>query len=342
MSQIPEPIRKTDGVYYLIRYLSTSKTGLTVDEIVDDINRSEKTVRRYLEEIENNILDINLIKERGPDRKYRYKVENFAVPFGPLVFSAYEILALYFVRGFAHFKDFNFIHKHISAVFNTIELSSKEDKERTGDNFQERVSKLFILPKELGGKVYKDQIQLECIEMLINAALDHKVCEISYGAADNQNKYKVAPLHFFNYRDAIYLLSKNVELSDAYSKNYMTNLALHRIQDVKVLEDKFEYPKELDIKSHFKSNSFNFVDETHNIKLKFSEEIREYILEREWYPNQEIKTNLDGSVNLEFESDLNLIIISWIKSFGSLVEVLEPKKLRKKIIEDLETNLKQY
>lgn len=342
MSRIPEPIGKPDGMYYLIECLSNHRSGMTVQEIVHDIQRSEKTVRRYLEDIDNNYLDIDLLKERGPDRKYRYKIEKHAAPFRPLVFNAYEILSLFFIRGFAHFKDVNFIQQNLLSVFDKIELSAKEAKARSGNNFQERVSSLFVLPKELGGRVYNDEGELDCLNKLIEAALDHRVCNISYGTGKDIRNYKIAPLHFFNYRDAIYLLTMNIDLTEEHSKKILTTLALHRVKAVRLLDERFDYPYELDLENEFKSNSFNFADEVHNIKLKFPAHTREYILEREWYPNQTSKVQKDGSLILEFESDLNLIVQGWIRGFGPDVEVLEPKELRKTIISDLKKNLKQY
>ncbi|TFG75522.1 MAG: WYL domain-containing protein [Thermodesulfobacteriales bacterium] len=134
----------------------------------------------------------------------------------------------------------------------------------------------------------------------------------------------------------------NIDLSEQLSEKTLTTLALHRVKAVRLLDEKFDYPYELDLKNEFKSNSFNFADEVHNIRLKFPARTREYILEREWYPNQTSKVQKDGSPILEFESDLNLIVQGWIRGFGPDVEVLEPLVLRKKIIEDLKTNLNQY
>lgn len=342
MNYIDETIAKFDAFYYLVEHLAGSNNGLTEDEISEKLGKSKKTVRRYLESIECSIFGLDLLKERGPDRRYRYRVEKHATPFRPLVLNANEILSLYFIRGFAHFKDVSFVQQNLLGVFDKIKLSAKEAKERSGYDFYEKVSNLFVLPKELGGKIYNDEGEVDSLNNLVLGALSHKVCEISYGSSNEIKKYLIGPLHFFNYRDAIYLLAKNIELSEAYSKDIFTNLALHRVNKVIVLDDSFEYPKKFNVKKHFKSNSFNFEDEVHSIKLKFPARTKEYILEREWYPNQSSKVQKDGSLILEFESDLNLMVKGWIRGFGPDVEVLEPLELRKKIIEDLKKNLKQY
>lgn len=341
MNYLGETLGRFDRFYYLIEYLANLNTGLTVEEMAEETEKNEKTIRRDLDSIQA-IFGLNLIKERGPDRKFRYRIEKHAVPFRPLVFNIDEILSLYFIRGFAHFKDISLIHKNINEIFKKIKLEAVEAKKRSGNNFHERVCNLFILPKELGGKVYNEESKIDFLKKLIEAALDLKICEITYGSGDSSKKYKIAPLHFFNYRDAIYLLTKNIEMSDKYSKNIFTDLALHRVKNVKVLKEDFVYPTSLDLKKHFKSGSFNFADEVHEITLRFPAKMKDYVLERDWYPNQRIELQKDGSVIMTFESDLNMILIGWIRGFGSDVEVIETKELRERIVNDLKESLGKY
>ena len=341
MHYLEDTLGKFDRIYYLIEYLANLNTGLTVEDMAEETGKNVKTIRRDLESIKA-IFGLDLIKERGLDRKFRYRIEKRAVPFRPLVLNIYEIISLYFIRGFAHFKDVSLVHKNINELFKKIKLESVEAKKRSGNNFHERVCNLFILPKELGGKVYNEEVKIDFLQKLIEAAIDLKICEITYGSGESNNKYKIAPLHFFNYRDAVYLLTKNIELSNNYSKNIFTNMALHRVKNVNVLNEHFEYPKDLDLKKHFKSGSFNFADEVHRVTLKFPPKIKDYILERDWYPNQKMDLQKDGSVIMTFESDLNMITVGWIRGFGSDVEVMEPKELRDNIVKDLKENLRQY
>ncbi len=341
MHYLEDSLGKFDRIYYLIEYLANLNTGLTVEDMAEKTGKNVKTIRSDLESIKA-IFGLDLIKERGPDRKFKYRIEKHAVPFRPLVLNLYEIISLYFIRGFAHFKDVSLVHKNINELFKKIKLESVEAKKRSGNNFHERVCNLFILPKELGGKVYNEEVKIDFLQKLIEAAIDYRICEITYGSGESNNKYKIAPLHFFNYRDAVYLLTKNIELSKNYSKNIFTNLALHRIKGIKVLDQDFEYPTDLDLKKHFKSGSFNFADEVYRVTLKFPPKIKDYIFERDWYPNQEMEVQKDGSVIMSFESDLNMITVGWIRGFGSDVKVLEPKELRDNIRKDLKENLRQY
>lgn len=339
LNSLPEPIGKFDAFYYLIEHLASINVGLTVKEISENIGKSEKTVRRYLDSIEKSILGIELEKERDSNRNFRYRVKKHEVPFRPLLLNSYEVIALNFIRGFSHFKDFPFISNNVESVFNKISISASETKEKSGNDFQERVSKIFIMPKQLGGKVYNKKEELLFIKRLIEAALEYKVCNLVYGIGENSKNYKIAPLHFFNYRDAIYIIAKDINDSEYKYKNF----ALHRMKKVVILQDEsFKYPSDFNVKKYFKSNVFNIEGEKHTIKLKFAPHSKDYILEREWFPNQKEDVLNDDSIVLEFESDINMILIGWIRGFGPDVEVLEPKELRNKIINDVKETLKIY
>jgi predicted DNA-binding transcriptional regulator YafY len=118
---------------------------------------------------------------------------------------------------------------------------------------------------------------------------------------------------------------------------------VHKIRDARVLENEYvEYPSEFNVERYFEMDLFNFEEERQRIKLKFPPHTRDNILERECYPNQKELLLQDGSVVISFESDLNMILIGWIRGFGPDVEVLEPPELREIMIKDLEQNLNQY
>ncbi len=343
MIEIPEPIGKYDRFYYLIEYLSTHKTGVTVDEIAKAVMKSTKTVRRDLTAMDTGILDIDVIKERGPDRKYKYRVEKHATIFRPLLLSTYEVLALYFIRGFAHFKDNPFINHHLGKVFDKIDISVEKNDKGFGNEFFNRVSKLFILPRELGGKVYSRTNELNILEIIIEAAINYQICEIKYVKKNKENIYRIAPLHFFNYRDAIYILSMNLNETDEDGQHKIITLALHRVRSVDLVKSgNFEYPYDFNLEYYLRFGLFNFEGEQCRVKLKFSPEISDYILDREWYPNQKNEIAKDGSVIISFASEINLILLGWIRGFGSRVEVLEPPELRKEVVDDLKQNLKVY
>ncbi|RPJ06520.1 MAG: WYL domain-containing protein [Deltaproteobacteria bacterium] len=70
------------------------------------------------------------------------------------------------------------------------------------------------------------------------------------------------------------------------------------------------------------------------VKVKFHSDIAPWIRERRWRPSQETKEHDDGSATLTFKVAGTWEIKRWIMSFGSSAKVLEPKELRKEILEE--------
>lgn len=120
--------------------------------------------------------------------------------------------------------------------------------------------------------------------------------------------------------------------------------ALSRIQNIKILNEKFEIPKSFNL-SKYVDLSFGIWANKENpieYELLFTSEINTYILEREWHSNQVIKQNEDGSVLLKFKSNQKQQVLSWVLSFGKNVTVLNPPELIEKVKEELKESLKKY
>ena len=91
-----------------------------------------------------------------------------------------------------------------------------------------------------------------------------------------------------------------------------------------------------------KANMFKFESEKHKISLRFYEGARDYVLERQWFPNQEEELSDDGTLILTFENEINLMLLGWIRGFGPDVEVLGPEILRDRTIKELKESRKNY
>lgn len=338
MSGTFEPESRSDRLFKMVDWLSDIRYGKTVQQIAEAMDTSVKTIRRDLNAIDKN-MGIQLIRERGPDRKFRYRIKKESTRFRFPSLNTYEILSLYFIRGFSHFRDIPFVQKNLSGVFSKI----NDTKAVSGNEFLTRISNLFIMPRELGGRVLVNWHNMNFLESLISSALYFSVCEIVYESGAGEKKFRVGVLHFFNYRDAVYILGMNMDKSEEEGDVVYINLAMHRIKDAKVIKNEtFEYPDDFDAETFFDSDIFCFDENKQTIRLKFVPHSRDYILEREWFPNQEVEQLNDGSVILTFESDVNMILTGWIRGFGPDVEVLEPEELRQQMIKDLQNNLEKY
>ncbi len=161
---------------------------------------------------------------------------------------------------------------------------------------------------------------------LVMAITGNRLCQVTYRAPSTQPRdksYKVLPLKLFTYQGAIYLMA----YTPTY-KNYL-NLNLHRLKGLKVLKETQEPPADFD-PERLENAAFGVYHSGKpvNFKLRFTDQVAEYIRERTWHPTQKIIDLPDGGLELTFRCVHSYEVTAWVMSWLEGVEVLAPKKLR--------------
>jgi predicted DNA-binding transcriptional regulator YafY len=78
------------------------------------------------------------------------------------------------------------------------------------------------------------------------------------------------------------------------------------------------------------------------VRIRFDRRWATYVKEHTWHPSQSLAPGPGGSVELSMEVGGTAELRSWILSFGSGAEVLEPASLRAEAARDLEAALARY
>ncbi len=111
--------------------------------------------------------------------------------------------------------------------------------------------------------------------------------------------------------------------------------SLGNIQKLEITKKTFVRPKDFN-PEQILGNAWRLIPgKPAHVKLKFSKDIGPWVSSRQWHKTQTIQELEDGSILLEFEVDGLSEINGWVLSFGSGVEVLEPKELRDEIREEV-------
>ena len=109
-------------------------------------------------------------------------------------------------------------------------------------------------------------------------------------------------------------------------------LPMHRFLKVKIMNEKVREPKgfDLDEFTHTNNLSFEFSKDLYTFKALFDYTAAVHLLETPLNGTQKVKLSKDGRLLVTARMTDTLQFEQWLKSFGSDVEVLGPKKLRKK------------
>ena len=159
----------------------------------------------------------------------------------------------------------------------------------------------------------------EIIEKIIKAKERRVICLLRYKAPGREEawEHRFAPGQIVAMSNTLYILGADVT-KDFVSIKHLTNLAIHRITDVTLTEKEFSFDLPL-------TNPQAFGLPWHDPKtfqIKFSAVCAEYIRERIWAENQMITNEPDGSLILEITTRSEPELMSWVRSFGELAQMV--------------------
>jgi predicted DNA-binding transcriptional regulator YafY len=181
----------------------------------------------------------------------------------------------------------------------------------------------------------------EHITTFIRAIQSKQVCEVTYHAPSNPQAktYSFAPIKLISYHEALYVTGWRVEDKGTPTPRHSIMLAVHRLKNVTTQARTFDIPMD----SGKKAELFGFMDlEKIRVKVKFDKETAAYIREREWSDDQEIQEFKNGNLVLQFTARSMPEVVSWVLGFGAHAMVMEPKKLKELIRDEISALAQSY
>jgi len=224
--------------------------------------------------------------------------------------------------------------KHIlNNLLNKISASSNISPEKLKRGFRDH---LFY--KISGTYRIKDGV----LQSILMGIINGNRVKFTYSPVFGDNdpfQLDVFPLLILFYKGNWYLLAKYKDFTRTYS--------LSRITDVKqtnVYEDYPELKKELRerIKKPYGIFINDFEENVVEVKLLFNKRFEKYISVYIIHPEQKLKHNDDGSVEVSFPSFISPELIGEILKFGSDVKVIAPRELQNEIKNTLKKIIALY
>jgi proteasome accessory factor B len=294
--------------------LIESRHGISIEELAEESGVNRRTVHRDL----NAISDAGypLTAEWVGDRKlYRFITGFKDVP--PISFSLQELLTLYFLRSSLDILRGTPFHDDLAAIFRKVNSVLPP---RYAAHL-ERISRITI-PLLQGRRDYSRAALI--LAELRRALLYQNRVTISYRIPSRQDgeAYLVDPYTLIFYKGGLYLLGF------AHNRQAVRTFAVERIDGLQVEGERFEIPDDYHPEEIFQ-RAFGIVsEEPFQVLVRFASPVAHAIAERNWHPSQRLERLPDGSVELSFTAGGKLEILSWVLSYGSMAELLEPAELR--------------
>ena len=296
--------QRSHSLIELSRMLNCSKQ--TVMRLVDDIRRS------YGVDVEEHI--------KGRRKYYSLKRLSSAKP--EMNLTGEEINALYMCKAFSeHLLGTKFLEEA------TRGLEKSEASITSG-----KPAAIDCLASFNAGSIDYSPFQ-DSIRTLIEAINNRQICKLSYKAlmAKRARIFYIKPLKIFSHKDALYLHANLARKPGKLYKEPEFNplLAIHRIRKVTLTTRLFTAPENYDFHNAFARNFGVMKDGSFRVEVEFTGWAAQYVAERTWSPDQEVKRN-NGKTVLTFSASSEPEVTSWLLSFGDKAKINNPPCLVKK------------
>lgn len=297
---------------------------VSVGTIKEEVQRSERTVRRYLKVLDEAgfKLRTNADGRIEPPVQLASEFRNDDLQL-LLNLTKSELLLLYYhLMGLHHVGD--------------QEVKDRlDDKLRSAfgvlDYDMDRLSAMLV-NFDKAYKSYEREDFKGFIGTLIQAIYEEKSCQVTYQGPgrDEPGVFRMNPYRIFEFDGGLYCYCHVPRFG------HVRMLAIERIREIRINKDGFA--RDADVVAEIarkQQRAFRIIDDETpiNVKLRFSPDAAFYVKERVWHDKQSdnLSEESDGGVTLTFEASGRFEIVRWILGWGPECEVLEPPDLREEV-----------
>jgi proteasome accessory factor B len=303
-------------LHSIIRLLETRR-GLTLDDMTEECGVDRRTIHRDLNAVEEAGYTLTSEWQEGK-KVYSFLTKSRNIP--PITFTLNQLMSLYLLRSLGIHLAGTPFQSEIDELFRNI---TSVLPARYAAHL-ERITRVS-LPLLQGPRDYSGAS--DYIAEMQRALLHQYRVRLMYakkGRGDIE-AYDVDPYTLIFHKGGIYLLGHT------HNRQDMRLFALEIIRGIQVTRQRFEIPDDYQPESHF-SSAFGLVsDKTMKVRVRFSSEVAHTVTERVWRQGQQISTDGEQRVIIEFEAAGEMELVSWILSYGMHAEVLAPPELRKEV-----------
>ncbi len=312
----------------LLKRIEAGRRGVTVARLAEYEEITLRTAYRDLESLQEAGFPLYTEKSGRAQRWFLMNDYSFDVP---QPFTLTELMSLHIYEDLIRVFQGTMFYDSLESLFKKVRASLPPQTLA----FLDRVRSTF----KVGIKPYKDYGRFREILTGINrAALNRSRIEIVYHAlkSPEETVRKVDPYRIWFFEGTIYLIGY------CHLRGDMRVFVLDRIRKLRETEESFEIPDSFDLQE-FIGDSFRVMrGETHLIRIRISPDWARYVGERIWHESQRTVELPGGGLEISFRAAGLEEIRGWVLSLGPEAEVLEPRELRKMMIESLDKTRAAY
>jgi predicted DNA-binding transcriptional regulator YafY len=307
--------------------LARSRYGVLLDDLAEDLGCVRRTVYRDLDAL--MLAGFPVVSEKRDGRSYYRFLDTFRL--GDVPFTPDEILALVFSEDLLRALEGTVFHDSIQSAISKIRsgLSPElgEYLARLGEAFR-------VLPGP-----HKSYAHLkETIQTLHDAVIGNRTLRIRYrtGSTGAVSSRELDPYRVWYRSGGLYVIGFD------HKSGEIRTFAVERIREVGETGERFRRDPAFDFDAYTASSFGVIAEPATRVRILFDKRWAGYVEEHHWHPSQEIVRRPGGRVELRMDVGGHAELRTWVLSFGSGAEVLEPAALRAEVVAELRDAVARY
>ena len=324
--------RRIDRVREL---LARHPRGLTLYDLAESLEISDRSVRRYLKEISREYELEGRPQRGGGPLLWRIRASEIPRKVELRRTQAYAILAAR--RLFEPLRG--------SALFDEIDLAITKllafaQRPGRGPNagladarLEDRFLYLPYAPKNYRAKT-------EELDDLFQAVSDLRPLSMAYRSAEKNTEERITihPYAMVWHRDAIYCVGYHLQ------RDEIRTFVLDRMRDTEcAYRDRFELPATFNVDDYFQGEFGIWKSDCrHKVVIDFDAQAAPYVRMRRVHASQKLASLVGGGLRLTMTVGNLNPIVSWILEWGARAKVVEPEELRQRVKQELREALASY
>ncbi|MFO0947024.1 MAG: WYL domain-containing protein [Planctomycetota bacterium] len=317
-----------ENQWLLLRRLLVNRNGMTIQDMMRELDAKERTVRRYLQQFKD--MQIPLEEAIGEKGKKTWRLrKDYSIPIG---LNYEQAFALYLGRKLLEPLAGTPFWKASREAFELIKTSL----DRGPVGYLDQMAESFHATSRGAGD-YSDKEDI--VDELMRGIEESKAVMIAY---QSQNMTEPATRDVYPYgiayhNGSLYLVAFSPE------HRQVRHYKIDRVTEAEVTEIPFNPPDDFRMDKYLERSFgvFQGDGETH-VAIRFDPSVAQYVLEKKWHGTQKITRLKDGGLRVEITLSSTEEVKHWILSFGSKAIVLEPEFLREEVCREIETMFQHY
>jgi predicted DNA-binding transcriptional regulator YafY len=313
--------------WQLIQRLARSRAGASLDDLADELGCVRRTVYRDLDAL--MFAGFPVVSERRDGRVFYRFLETFKL--GNVPFTPDEILALAFSEDLLRTLEGTVFHDSIQSALRKIRAG-------LGPELTKYLSRLAESFRVLPGP-HKNYAEFrDTIQTLNDAVLGHRTVQIRYrtGRTGAVATRDLDPYRVWYRNGGLYVVGLDHKSSE------VRTFAVDRIRRIESTGRRFEVPDSFDFDAYLGSSFGVIAEQAVRVQIRFDRRWASYVQERTWHESQSFEKGPGETVELSMDVGSTPDLRTWVLSFGSGAEVLEPDELRSEVARELKDALGRY